>query len=259
MTGPKRVTEKQLAANRRNAQRSTGPRTLEGKAVSRYNALKHGILAQAIIPEPLEIHESRQAFEELLHALREECAPATALEEMMVERIATAYWRLARLYRAEGGVIAGRQEQRESDMACSDAQARALATLTGSAAPLEQLLQKAISHLTRALEDPQRLRRLMMEEDAHWRDAPGDELRAAAQKRLAQLQTELRQRHEHKLAVEEAQRAMPSINTALKYARYETALQGQLERALNRLERLQRRRQADGPSPMVDLNVNLND
>ncbi len=54
MTGPKQVTEKQLAANRRNAQLSTGPRTPEGKAVSRWNALTHGILAQAVIPPPLD-------------------------------------------------------------------------------------------------------------------------------------------------------------------------------------------------------------
>ena len=45
MTGPKRVTEKQLAANRANAQRSTGPRTPKGKAVSRYNAHTHHVLA----------------------------------------------------------------------------------------------------------------------------------------------------------------------------------------------------------------------
>ena len=58
MTGPKRVTEGQLAANRRNAGASTGPRTAEGKAASRWNALKHGALAQAVIPPPLDINLS---------------------------------------------------------------------------------------------------------------------------------------------------------------------------------------------------------
>ena len=39
-------TEKQIAANRRNAARSTGPRTQSGKARSRFNALKHGCRAK---------------------------------------------------------------------------------------------------------------------------------------------------------------------------------------------------------------------
>ena len=60
MTAPKHVTERQLAANRRNAGASTGPRTAEGKAASRWNALKHGALAQAqaVIPPPLDINLS---------------------------------------------------------------------------------------------------------------------------------------------------------------------------------------------------------
>jgi hypothetical protein len=61
MTGPKRVTEKQLIANRANALRSTGPQSAQGRAAVRYNALKHGILAQAVIPEALEPYESRAA------------------------------------------------------------------------------------------------------------------------------------------------------------------------------------------------------
>ncbi|MGQ9553904.1 MAG: hypothetical protein ACUVWR_07315 [Anaerolineae bacterium] len=44
MTGPKRVTGRQLAANCANAQRSTGPRTPEGRARRCWNALKHGAL-----------------------------------------------------------------------------------------------------------------------------------------------------------------------------------------------------------------------
>jgi len=52
------VSDKQLAANRANAQRSTGPRTPEGKAIARYNALTHGILARAVIPEALTPYES---------------------------------------------------------------------------------------------------------------------------------------------------------------------------------------------------------
>ncbi len=54
MTGTKRITEKQRAANRANAQHSTGPRSPEGKAIVSQNAVKHGVLAQAAIPRGLE-------------------------------------------------------------------------------------------------------------------------------------------------------------------------------------------------------------
>ncbi len=115
MTGPKRVTDKQLAANRRNAQKSTGPRTAEGKAVSRYNALKHGILARAVIPPALAPYESRADFDRLVEAFQDQFAPATPLEALLVQQVAVIYWRLARLYRAEAGAIAYRQDKVERD------------------------------------------------------------------------------------------------------------------------------------------------
>ena len=111
MTGPKRVTEKQLAANRRNALKSTGPRTPEGKAVSRYNALKHGIFAKAVIPPALEPYESRADFDDLLDAFTAQFAPANRLEALLVQQIAVITWRLARLYRAEAGDIALGQDR----------------------------------------------------------------------------------------------------------------------------------------------------
>ena len=54
------TTKKQLEANRRNAQLSTGPRTEQGKAIARMNALKHGVDSQYEVisgesPECLEI------------------------------------------------------------------------------------------------------------------------------------------------------------------------------------------------------------
>lgn len=47
------ISERQLQANRANAKRSTGPRTKAGKAVSRGNALKHGILSRVIDLPPM--------------------------------------------------------------------------------------------------------------------------------------------------------------------------------------------------------------
>ena len=57
-------TEKQLVANRANAQRSTGPRTEAGKAVSSCNAWKHGLTAaRALMPgeDPAEYEDFARA------------------------------------------------------------------------------------------------------------------------------------------------------------------------------------------------------
>ena len=54
---------KQIAANRRNAQKSTGPRTPEGRAVSKMNALKHGIFSKEVLVSGLNIKESSRELE----------------------------------------------------------------------------------------------------------------------------------------------------------------------------------------------------
>jgi len=71
---------KRAAANRRNAQLSTGPRTEEGKNRSRRNALKHGVLAYALLITEGEGAEDRAEFDELLGGLRRDLAPVGTLE-----------------------------------------------------------------------------------------------------------------------------------------------------------------------------------
>ena len=96
------TSDKQLVANRRNAQKSTGPKTDEGKAAVKYNALRHGLLAQeAIIPG-----EDASVFYELYEDLRKEFSPDGELECRLADLIATSFWRLRRLDRVEAGVFA---------------------------------------------------------------------------------------------------------------------------------------------------------
>jgi hypothetical protein len=58
------ATQKQIEANRRNAQKSTGPKTEAGKATAKFNALKHGMTAEvAVLP-----HEDKHSYEELRRA-----------------------------------------------------------------------------------------------------------------------------------------------------------------------------------------------
>jgi hypothetical protein len=90
-------TPNQIEANRRNAQKSTGPRTDAGKAVSRFNALKSGIDAKAqVIPgeDPTEL-------ETLTRDYHQQWQPATPLECFLTDALVHADWQLRRLRRVE--------------------------------------------------------------------------------------------------------------------------------------------------------------
>ena len=102
---PGEISQKQLEANRRNAQLSTGPKTAQGKRRVRWNALKHGLLARSVVVTSSDCFEYRSQFRTLLSRLHQELRPVGILEEMLVEKIAVAYWRLRRAVRAEAGEI----------------------------------------------------------------------------------------------------------------------------------------------------------
>jgi len=100
-------SEKRLIANRRNALKSTGPKTPEGKARSRLNALKHGLLAKDVV-----LHDEKdEDFVAMLEAFYEDCQPVGHLEESLVRHLAIAEWRLNRLTRAEAGLFWERMRQ----------------------------------------------------------------------------------------------------------------------------------------------------
>lgn len=98
------VSKKQLAANKKNAKKG-GVKTPEGKAVVKYNALKHGLLAKEIVITVGEGAENPEEFQSLLNNLMEELQPIGSIEEMLVEKVASAYWRMRRAYTYEVGLI----------------------------------------------------------------------------------------------------------------------------------------------------------
>ena len=91
------ATEKQIEANRRNARKSTGPKTDEGKAASSRNAMRHGILSEVAIAD----HEDGSLYLALQEQLMAEHEPVTGTEFMLVEQLALLFWRMRRLARAE--------------------------------------------------------------------------------------------------------------------------------------------------------------
>src|SRR3954453_21067027 len=95
------ATAKQIEANRRNAQKSTGPQTEEGKRRSCINALKHG-LGAIHVPLP---HEDPNEYTNILTGLMETYQPANAQEQLLVENIASAYLRIQRASRFEAAIL----------------------------------------------------------------------------------------------------------------------------------------------------------
>jgi hypothetical protein len=102
----KTMSPEQIAANRANAQKSTGPKTPAGRAASRMSAVKHGILSREVIVRGLNYRESYQEFSALHLRFRQDLKPAGPAEEMLVDQIVTAHWRLRRALMAESGEIA---------------------------------------------------------------------------------------------------------------------------------------------------------
>ena len=101
------ISERQLDANRRNAAKSHGPITPEGRAAVRLNALKHGFTAAEII---LPTVEEKIDFEQFRFAFEEEYKPVGPTEEVLVEDIVTARWRLNRIRKMEPGFFSLRLE-----------------------------------------------------------------------------------------------------------------------------------------------------
>ena len=105
------TSERQKAANRANALCSTGPKTSEGKAAIRFNAFRHGLLAQdAVLPG-----EDEDAFEELWTRVRAELSPVGPIEEFLANRIVKDMWRLQRLVRAETALFHSRLQGLKAD------------------------------------------------------------------------------------------------------------------------------------------------
>src|SRR2546423_7367215 len=90
-------SQRQIEANRLNAQKSTGPTTPEGRAAVSLNSLKYGLYAETLILPG----EDPAAFEALLDRFDAEYQPATPTEEGFVSQIAMATWRRARIQRME--------------------------------------------------------------------------------------------------------------------------------------------------------------
>ncbi len=219
MTSPK-----QIQANQRNAQKSSGPKTQEGKNAVRYNAMKHGLLAQVVLLP----NEDEDALRELDERLRSELEPVGALENLLVEQIVAARWRLARLGRVEAGIFTWELYAELAQRAHNEARSyekqetydrNFLKPLTLSWTTDEKKYQEALSK--------------------------AQEMEALRDAETATL---------GKAFMRDAEKA----NAFSKLSRYETAIERSLYKALHELQRLQAARLAKGNvSPPVAVDVDI--
>jgi hypothetical protein len=284
-----------IAANRANAQKSTGPRTAAGRNASKMNALKHGILSRETVVRGRCLQEDEREFTALHQRLWDDLMPAGPLEEMLVDRIVTAHWRLRRALKAEAGEIAlnvddGNWQRNHHDAAQASQQWAVLSDpvpamrdsvlgnlimenqlqavrnsvqLTGeltSAAIKQVILNGRPYTLTQELLD------LHTRLQSNPNGSNSNDLRTYRQEQaLAFLDEKLRsiswsktQCAERDKKQEEAHQAaavLPSSVVLEKILRYETKLERQLYQAINQLERLQRMRQGEAIPPPVNVQL----
>jgi hypothetical protein len=268
-------SEKRRKANRENAKKSTGPRTQRGKAYSRRNAIKHGLFARHAIDFILQ-NESWSEYEELLAGLRADYNPVGAAEELEVERIAQSWWRLMRANRYENAVKrvairdVARRELAEESKYCDKRDAEEKEFIVQ--------LQMLIDEIDAADQVPTDLRErlvAMRPEFAPMRPyvengaqelmniphfanlaeaySPEERSRGLAfamitvAKSLIEQLREIRRRNVTELAYD--QHAIPNSDALDKMLRYEAGIDRNLNRALDRLEHLQRRRKGDPALP----------
>jgi hypothetical protein len=109
------ASKQKIVANQANAKKSTGPRSAEGKAVSRMNALQHGIVAGTVPLLPWEDPDQRAQFDQAIEVFYQ---PTTIVEAELVRQIGSLLWRLRRVEPAETAIVASRMLEEIEEWAC---------------------------------------------------------------------------------------------------------------------------------------------
>jgi len=216
------TSDKKAEANRRNALKSTGPKTPAGKNLVRLNAVRHGLRAEEI----LIAGEDQDALEELGERLRAELQPVGELENLLVDRIVAGYWRLRRVGRVESGIFAW---DRSEEMA-------------------ERAEWEARSY------EKKYYRRGMFNRDPEI-EISDEKKHEEALSRAHRIRSE--QNDETVTLGRTFARDADKANAFSNLSRYESSIERQIYRALHELERRQAARAGAAPPPpqIVDVDV----
>lgn len=245
------VTKKQRASNRRNAQKSTGPKTAVGKNRAKFNALKHGLTAEQITV----FDERPEDFENFHLGLVAALTPIGALEEQLVERIAVCAWRLRRVYRIEANLFAASEVAVIEEDPRTDEFVPELPQLS-----IEDLA--ALNDLSQEISQPGLPKIEMTIEKFRALNAFAEITNesVARQRELATVQKK------HPVIVNKAisiASVFRSLATShgpfVQLSRHETTIERSYHRALHDLERLQARRKGEAVMAPVVLDVSSDD
>jgi len=290
-----------IQANRENALRSTGPKTLEGKQSVRWNALKHGLLSKEVVIPTGDGKERKADFQAVLKALQEELQPAGILEEILVEKIAVCYWRLRRALRFEVGQVRENLDTFSFDTVLNRYEAMSslwspkerhlvrttvgVQKLVGRLAEVRNHVEKDGGELCETCKEV--LLEWFSDEDNDWgeavaffcwvmsggpekspeefvggaRPSPDEckryvlELLDEKQEALSIAMRAASAREALHDASEKARLSLPEPEAMDRLLRYETSIERQLYRAINQLERLQRRRQGEAIPPPINVEL----
>lgn len=138
------TSERQILANRLNALQSSGPKTADGRAVSRRNALKHGLTARSLVIEG----EHPKQFEELRTELVIAYTPQGLVEEQLVDMMAGLLWRLRRVPALEAATFAWMQRCHRPQV-LSEPHSDGVHKVQGKVRHKKQSLGRAVFHLVR--------------------------------------------------------------------------------------------------------------
>jgi hypothetical protein len=216
------TSDKQADANRRNALKSTGPKTPEGKAVTRLNAVKHGLLSKDVLLPG----DDESALKELGDRLRNELQPSGELEDQLVEQVIAGFWRLRRLRRVETGIFIWQLYGELRERAQGEGQSYERNSL-------DDLIEGQYTTVTNEQQHKEALSKV-------------EELK------------KVQQEAETATLGWTFMRDASEANAFSKLSRYEAAIARSIYRALHELQRLQAARQVEGsvtPPAVLDVDV----
>jgi hypothetical protein len=275
------VSIRKVEANRKNALKSTGPKTPRGKAYSGRNAIKHGLFARQFM-DFLVHGEDPEEYNELLKGLRAQYQPVGMAEELEVERAALCWWRLKRAWRHENAMnrVAlrdiGKRERAEQAEWCTERdkeEERMLQQLQSAAKQMEETGEFSEDY-------KQKIFSIDPKFESIWKMLEIGAQETLAKRPLSKSSEELSPQetssllafftvksgisflkqlgHWRSTSVQEiatAQHVIPNGDVLDKILRYETTIERQLGRSIDRLERLQRHRQGEMVPPQLRVHL----
>ncbi len=221
-------TKKQNSANQKNARKSTGPRTADGKSVSSRNALSYGLHSQMLVlPD-----ENLEEFQLLCSALQEYFQTVGIVEIELVNRMANLFWRLQRTNRIEASILTKNYLQEKAERADEKAE-----TFVQTSEPT---LEEFCSQL-----------------DGTTRTVSNEHEHTKAKQEAEEAYTQMNR--ESTIIGEAFLRDVNDNDGLTKLSRYETTLQRNLSRTLHDLLQVQaaRRGQAGAPPDVAAIDVTI--